>query len=308
MALYVNTNINAMIAQRSLNSSTSSLQKAITQLSTGMRVNHSGDDAAGLCVAQGLETLIRGNTRAKSNIQDGLNMMYIAEGAMESVLNDLQRIRELSLQVANEVYSPEQKQTMMNEIDQRLKNVSVTANTTQFNGVFLTNDTAPAKMTLQIGSGSDGLNNSIDVRPALTDLRATSLGLRLNIVSMTTPGVAALTPGASGIDATGATLVNGSNWEGDNVRKFIESLDVAINRIAENRSALGAFQNRLQSASDNLTVMNENYSQSKSQIMDADMADASANMIKYQVLQQSSAAMLTQANQLPSIALQLIGS
>ena len=93
MGIYVNTNINSLIAQRSLTSATSNMQNAITRLSTGLRVNHAGDDAAGLCVAQGLETLIRGNSRAKLNIQDGLNMMYIAEGGMEGVTEDLQRIK-----------------------------------------------------------------------------------------------------------------------------------------------------------------------------------------------------------------------
>lgn len=308
MGLYVNTNLNSLIAQRSLNSSTSNLQSAITRLSTGLRVNHAGDDAAGLCVAQGLETLIRGNSRAKLNIQDGLNMMYIAEGGMDGVTEDLQRIRELCLQVANEVYSPAQKQTLMNEIQQRLEDIDVIANTTSFNGLVLTNGSiTQKKLTLQSGSGSDGINNSIDIKPALTNMLTSVLGVKLNIVGIdeTTTDVSVGSMTYSGAGATG-TAVNGSNWNSDLVRSYIEKLDAAINLIAENRSALGAYQNRLNSASENLTVMNENYSQSKSQIMDADMAEESANMVKYQVLQQTSAAMLSQANQIPSIAVQLL--
>lgn len=294
MGLYVNTNINSMIAQRSLNSSTSGLQKSIERLSTGMRVNYAGDDAAGLCVASGLETQIRGNKRAMLNIQDGLNMMYIAEGGMTGVTSDLQRIRELCLQAANGVYSPAQQQTLMNEINERLKDIDVIANTTIFNGVVLSNGTAPANLTLQSGSGSDGPNNSINIRSALTDMNVSALGIGLNIVSMTA------TPGAG--------QINGSNWSSDDIRAYVEQLDTAINTIAENRSMLGAYQNRLSSASENLTVMNENYSRSKSQIMDADMAEESASMVKFQVLQQTSAAMLTQANQIPSIALKLLGN
>lgn len=293
MSLFVNTNINSLIAQRSLNSSTSGLQKSIERLSTGMRVNNAGDDAAGLCVAQGLETQIRGNKRAMLNIQDGLNMMYIAEGGMSGVTEDLQRIRELCLQTANGVYSAAQQQTLMNEINERLKDIDVIANTTIFNGVVLTNGSAPASMTLQSGSGSDGPNNSINVRSALTDMNVSALGIGLRIVSM------GATPGTGEI--------NGSNWTSDDIRAYVEQLDVAINTIAENRSMLGAYQNRLSSASSNLTVMNENYERSKSQIMDADMASESASMVKYQVLQQTSAAMLAQANQIPSIALKLLG-
>ena len=109
MALFVNTNINSLIAQRSLSSASSSLQSAIKRLSTGFRVNQAGDDATGLCVAQGLDTQIRGNDRAQLNIQDGLNMMYIAEGGMSGVTEDLQRIRELCLQATNGVYSEDQQ-------------------------------------------------------------------------------------------------------------------------------------------------------------------------------------------------------
>ena len=185
MGIYVNTNINSLIAQRSLTSATTNMQNAITRLSTGLRVNHAGDDAAGLCVAQGLETLIRGNSRAKLNIQDGLNMMYIAEGGMEGVTEDLQRIRELCIQVASDIYSPEQKQTLMNEIQQRLEDIDVIANTTSFNGVVLTNGTNPEKMTIQSGCGSDEVNNSINIAPALTNMLTSALGVKLNIVAIT---------------------------------------------------------------------------------------------------------------------------
>lgn len=310
MGIYVNTNINSLIAQRSLTSATSNMQNAITRLSTGLRVNHAGDDAAGLCVAQGLETLIRGNSRAKLNIQDGLNMMYIAEGGMEGVTEDLQRIRELCVQVASDIYSPEQKQTLMNEIQQRLEDIDVIANTTSFNGVVLTNGTNPEKMTIQSGSGWDEVNNSIDIAPALTNMLTSVLGVKLNIVSIdeavdTTVSVGNMTYTEGGV---AGTAINGSNWDSDMVRDYIRKLDDAINLIAENRSSLGAYQNRLTSASNNLTIMNENYEQSKSQIMDADMAEESANMVKYQVLQQTSATMLAQANQIPSIALTLLGA
>ena len=309
MGIYVNTNINSLIAQRSLTNATGNMQNAITRLSTGLRVNHAGDDAAGLCVAQGLETLIRGNSRAKLNIQDGLNMMYIAEGGMEGVTEDLQRIRELCVQVASDIYSPEQKQTLMNEIQQRLEDIDVIANTTSFNGVVLTNGTNPEKMTIQSGSGWDEVNNSIDIAPALTNMLTSVLGVKLNIVSIdeavdTTVSVGNMTYTEGGV---AGTKINGSNWDSDMVRDYIRKLDDAINLIAENRSSLGAYQNRLTSASNNLTIMNENYEQSKSQIMDVDMAEESANMVKYQVLQQTSATMLAQANQIPSIALTLLG-
>ena len=290
MGLYVNTNINSMIAQRSLTTATSGMQSAIKRLSTGLRVNQAGDDAAGLCVAQGLETQIRGNKRAMLNIQDGLNMMYIAEGGMSGVTEDLQRIRELCIQAANGVYSEAQQQTLINEIDERIKDIDVIANTTTFNGLNIGNGTIQKKVELQTGSGSDGTNNSIEITQALTDMNTSALGIGIEIASQ--PGFY-----CSGLSGTST---------GDEIRAYMEKLELAINKISEDRSKLGAYQNRLQSASDNLSVMNENYSQAKSQIMDTDMAEESANMVKYQVLQQTSAAMLEQANQIPSIAMQLL--
>ena len=290
MGLYVNTNINSMIAQRSLTTATSGMQSAIKRLSTGLRVNQAGDDAAGLCVAQGLETQIRGNKRAMLNIQDGLNMMYIAEGGMSGVTEDLQRIRELCIQAANGVYSEAQQQTLINEIDERIKDIDVIANTTTFNGLNIGNGTIQKKVELQTGSGSDGTNNSIEITQALTDMNTSALGIGIEIASQ--PGFY-----CSGLSGTST---------GDEIRAYMEKLELAINKISEDRSKLGAYQNRLQSASDNLSVMNENYSQAKSQIMDTDMAEESANMVKYQVLQQTSAAMLAQANQIPSIAMQLL--
>lgn len=308
MALYINTNINSMIAQRSLTSSTSGLQSAITRLSTGYKVNQAGDDAAGLCVAQRLDTQVRGNKRAMLNVEDGLNMMYIVEGGMSAATEDLQRIRELCIQAANGIYSEDQMQTLMNEMKERLADIDVIANTTVFNGLNLTNGTNTKGIILQSGSGADSANNTIDVTSALTNLRTTALGIKLNIVSMTT-ATTDINDGymAEGTyDPANAPTVNGSNWTGDNIREYIDALDKAIDLISQNRSQLGAYENRLSSVSSNLTTMNENYQRSYSQIMDADMAEESANMVKYQVLQQTSAAMLAQANQIPSIAVQLL--
>lgn len=309
MALYVNTNINSLIAQRSLNSSTNSLQQAITRLSTGYRVNQAGDDAAGLCVAQGLDTQIRGNKRAMLNVEDGLNMMYIAEGGMSGVTEDLQRIRELCIQAANGVYSEDQQQTLMNEIKERLADIDVIANSTVFNGLELTNGTTN-KIVLQSGSGSNEANNTIDISSAMTNMLCTALGIALDIVGMDTQtatlGADYLAEGT--YDPSNPPKVNGSNWDNAAIRAYIEKLDNAIDTISQNRSQLGAYENRLSSTSDNLSTMNENYERSKSQIMDVDMAEESANMVKYQVLQQTSAAMLAQANQIPSIAVQLLQS
>ena len=309
MALFINTNINSMIAQRCLNGATSTLQTAIERLSTGYRVNHSGDDAAGLCVAQGLDTQIRGNKRAMLNIEDGLNMMYITEGGMSGVTEDLQRIRELCIQAANGIYSADQKQTLMNEIKERLENIDVIANSTVFNGMELTNGSNP-EVILQSGAGSNADNNTIHITSAMTNMLCTALGIALDIVSMDEANDGDLGEDymdqGGGYDPANPPKVNGDNWSNEAIRAYIDKISNAIDLISQNRSTLGAYQNRLQSAADNLTTMNENYERSKSQIMDVDMAEESANMVKYQVLQQTSATMLAQANQIPAIAMQLL--
>lgn len=306
MALYVNTNINSLIAQNSLSSATSGLQKAISRLSTGLKVNQAGDDAAGLCVAQRLDTQIRGNKRAMLNVEDGLNMMYIVEGGMSAATEDLQRIRELCLQAANGIYSEDQQQTLMNEMKERLADLDVIANTTTFNGLNLTNGTVTKDIILQSGSGSVKEDNAIDVTSALTNLRASALGVKLNILTMNDSPADLADDYMDNYDGANPPEVNGKNWTGDNIRSYIKALDTAIDTIAQNRSQLGAYENRLQSVSSNLSTMNENYNRSYSQIMDADMAEESAAMVKYQVLQQTSATMLAQANQIPSIAVQLL--
>lgn len=309
MALFINTNVNSLVAQNSLNKSTNSLQKSLYRLSTGLRINQSGDDAAGLCVAEGLESRIRANKRAMSNIQDGLNMMYITEGGMTGVTEDLQRIRELCLQAANGIYSPDQKQTLMNEIKERLENIDAIANTTVFNGMQLTNGSNP-EVILQAGAGSDAANNTIDITSAMTNLLCTALGISLDIVSMDEANDGPLDPDYvdpdAGYDPANPPKVNGDNWTNEAIRAYIDKLDAAIDTISQNRSQLGAYQNRLESAAQNLTTMNENYERSKSQILDCDMAEESANMVKYQILQQTSTTMLSQANQLPSIAISLL--
>jgi flagellin len=133
------------------------------------------------------------------------------------------------------------------------------------------------------------------------------LGIKLNINDTATGTINTGYMEDGTYDGANPPEVSGKNWTGDNIREYIAALDTAIDTIAQNRSQLGAYENRLASVSNNLASMNENYERSKSQIMDADMAEESAAMVKYQVLQQTSSAMLAQANQIPSIALQLLG-
>jgi len=279
MSIVVNNNIASLIAQRNLNSSTTNLTNSIERLSSGYRINRASDDAAGLSISENLRAQIRGNAKAMNNIQDGINMISIAEGGLTVIGENIQRIRELCIQAANETNATTEKNAILSEINARISDVDRIAGSTQFNKLSLL-DGSLSTAKLQIGAGSASIN-VIDISTVLSAAVDTStIGINLT--------------------ATGAT------WSGENIRSYLNQLDTALNDISEKRSNLGAYQNRLESALENLTIMNENLQSSESRIRDVDIAEETANMTKYQILQQASATVLSQANRIPQIALSLL--
>lgn len=281
MSIVVNNNIASLIAQRNLSSNTKNLVSSIEKLSSGYRINKASDDAAGLSISENLRAQIRGNAKAMNNIQDGMNMLTIAEGGLSVIGENIQRIRELAIQAANETNGTAEKNAILSEINARLADIDRISKSAQFNNISLL-DGSLSVSRLQIGAGAGSIN-VIDISTVLCNsVTSSSLGVDL----------------ASGI--------SGTNWGADTVRSYIQLLDNALTIISSRRSSLGAFQNRLESALDSLTVMNENLQSSESRIRDVDVAEESAKMTKYQILQQASATVLAQANTLPQIALSLI--
>lgn len=284
MSVVVNTNVASLIAQNNLSINTTALQKSMQQISSGLRINSASDDAAGLSISESIKTQINGNSKAVSNIADGNNLLAIAEGGEITVTNHLQRIRELCVQAANETYKGSDKTNMLQEIKQRLADINNISNSTTFNGVQLLNRTN-AHLSLQVGANSDSAVNSIDIGPALTNVRISVLGNDIRIPDTTT----------------------GDNWTTADIRTYMDKIDTAIGSLTSSRALLGAYGNRLDATSSNLTIMNQNLQQTKSRITDTDVASASSDMVKYQILQQTSASILSSANQLPSVALKLLG-
>lgn len=298
MAVVVNTNIQSLIGQNSLNRNTTALGNAMQQLSTGLRINSAKDDAAGLGVAEQMTAQIRGNAQAMSNIQDGMNLLQTAEGGLTVILDNVQRIRELCIQAANEIYDENSKQSILNEIKQRLETVDTTALTTNFNGKSLI-DGSISTLYIQTGPngdlvGADPMLNAIDVAPSLTNSKTddTGLDIALQITALGSGGAAAL---------------DGGHWTTAQVRAYINKLDVAITKITNDKSVMGAYMNAMESATENLTTINLSLESARSKIRDVDVAQASSDMIRYQILQQTSTSVLSQANSMPSIALSLIG-
>jgi flagellin len=304
MSIVVNTNIASLIAQNNLSANTDFLQKAMQQISSGQKINSASDDAAGLSISESIKTQINGNKKALSNIQTGGNVLSIAEGGQVTVTSHLQRIRELCVQAASETYKASDKDNILQEIKQRLADIDNIASSTTFNGVpLLDRPVAPAttkSLSIQIGANSDPATNALDIGPALSNVHITALGN--TFLDVATNTVVTDNIGLD-LDAT----VTGATWDATDIRTYMNKVDDALTTISSNRALLGAYGNRLQATAANTTIMNTNLTDTRSRILDADVAESSSDMVKYQILQQTSASILTQANQLPSLALSLLG-
>jgi flagellin len=280
MGIVVNNNIASLIAQRNLGTNSHQITKTIERLSSGYRINHASDDAAGLSISENLRSQIRGNSKAIGNIQDGLNMLTIAEGGLTVIGENIQRIRELSIQAANDTNGTAERDAILSEINARLADIDRISKSTQFNNIALLDGTL-SSMKLHIGAAAVESTNTIDIATVLSSASSAS---------------------AIGVDLS----VTGATWTSDSIRSYLTNLDSALATISNKRSNIGAFQNRLESALENLSIMNENMTSAESRVRDIDVARESATMTKYQILQQASASVLAQANRLPQLALALI--
>ena len=291
MAIIVNTNMSALKTQANLNSATNSLNTALNRMSTGLKINSAADDAAGMFVASNLNTQIRGSKVAQNNVATGINVLQTAEGDYGVIEDNLLRIRDLATQAANGVYDDKSLQAMKDEVNARVAEIDRIAHASNFNGLNLLDgsiaDTNPNGLRLQVGANSEAATNAIYVEAnVFASASAATLGLF----------------GNTNVDTVEKAFANASA-----AAQFIASVDVALQEVTTRKATIGAVQNRLNSAADSLVTTVENATSAKSTIMDADIAEESANYTKAQILQQTSATLLVQANQLPALALNLIG-
>jgi flagellin len=284
MPLVINTNVSSLNAQRSLGANTSMLSKTMEKLSSGYRINRAGDDAAGLQLSEKLRAQIRGSQKAFDNTQDGINVLNIADGSLQTITDSLQRIRELAVQASNDTYNSAQRSAMGIEIVQLLTDIDRLSFSSQFNGVYLLSSASPTQFILQVGANNDPINDQIDIASALGDSKASTLGV-------------------SGWDGT---ALASSITSGDAARNLLSQIDDAIDTVNAKRGVLGAVVNRLEGAANNLSIGIENLSSSESRIRNVDVAMESSNLSRNQILQQASQAMLSQANQTPQLALRLL--
>ncbi len=287
MAITIGSNISSLKAQRQLSGSTTDLSSTYSKLSSGMRINKASDDAAGLAIADSLKADQRVATVAIRNANDGISSIAIADGALSQVSDVLTRLAELAEQSANGVYSTTQRSALQNEFSSLASEIERIAITTEFNGVKLL-DGKGSGITLQVGFDSKSTSQI-----AITNVKGTLNSL----------GLAAENSSAMSYSISGTTIEAGQSAS----RVTLDAVNEAISSLASTRGNLGAVESRLTVAINNLEVAKENFASAESQIRDVDVASEAAELTRLNILQQTGASVLAQANQQPSIALSLLG-
>jgi flagellin len=267
-----------MNAYRNLSSTSQGLSKSLERLSSGLRINHASDDAAGLSISQGLASQISGFKVASRNAQDGISLLQTADGALTETTNLLQRVRDLTVQAANTGANDQaSREAIGTEVVQALTEIDRIASATVYGSKNLLDGSVSGGFTFHVGFNGQSYN-SINVQ------------------------ISGMSSGALGL--TSSSLL--SSITGTNAASALASIDAALTNVTTTRSKIGANENRLQSTISNLGVAVQNLSASQSRIVDTDMAMEMTNFSKLQILQQAGTAMLAQANQLPNGVLQLL--
>lgn len=268
--MIINTNISAMNAHRSMGANQAEQQQSMEKLSSGMQINRAGDDAAGLSISEKMRAQINGLDQASSNAQDSISMIQTAEGALDESHDILQRMRELSVQSANDTNEEADREAIQAEVDQLVEELDRISENTEFNEQTLLD--GELDVTFHIGA-NEGQN------------------LELNVEDMSAEGL-----GVDGIEVASQEDADGA----------ITTIGEAIQDVSEQRSELGAVQNRLEHTISNLDNASENLSAAESRIRDTDMAEEMMNQTQSNILNQASQSMLAQANQEPQNVLQLL--
>ncbi|MBL8347914.1 MAG: flagellin FliC [Rubrivivax sp.] len=281
----INTNLVSLNAQRNLSSSQNSLAVSMQRLSSGLRVNSAKDDAAGLAIAERMQTKVRGMNVAIRNANDAISMSQTAEGALGKVGDMLQRMRELAVQAANGTNTTTDRTSLNDEYLQLTREAARTLGGTQFNGQSILATTVTS--TFQVGANTSATLDQISV--AAFDWTS--------VANITTAIGSAV-----GTDPT--TAIAGT--DGSFALASITAIDAAIDSVNSQRATFGAVQNRFDNVVSSLMVSVENQTAARSRIMDADYATETANLSRASILQQAGNAMVAQANQLPQQVLALL--
>lgn len=289
--MIINHNISAIFSHRQLYKNNQQVDSSIEKLSSGMKINRAGDDASGLAVSEKMRSQIQGLDRAQQNVEDGISFIQTAEGYLEESQSILQRLRELAVQSSNGIYTTEDRMQIQVEVSELVDELDRIASHAQFNGMNLLTgrfaretgqNTVIASMWLHVGANMDQRE-----RLYIGTMNSQGLGLKAAVGNPETASFIALsTPDAANM--------------------AIGMIDQALMKVSKQRADLGAYQNRLEHASQGLMVGFENLTASESRIRDTDMAEEMSDFVKNQILTQAATAMLAQANEKPQLMLQLL--
>ena len=287
MALTINTNLSSMIVQANLTKSTTQLNQAIERMTTGYKINHAADNAAGYSIARNWEAQLGSLDVAADNAATGADMLSTLEDNYALISQHVQRVRDLTEQAANGTYGKASKEAIESEITARLQEIDRIAANCEFNGIKMMDGSIKNDTAIQVGIDGNSQNSQIALKK---ELFASG-----DVESLFGDDIATVAKNCSGVEgATGKPT------------DMLATIDNVINNISARVTTLGAAQNRIESAIESIGVQSENITSSLSTLRDADVAEESSNYIKAQILQQASATLLATANQTPSIALNLL--
>ena len=278
----INTNINAQYSQDALKVNAKAMGNVMQQLATGSRINAAKDDAAGLSITQNMTSQIRGLNQAVRNVNDGINLLQTADGALVETAGMLQRMRELAVQSSNGVNSGSQRGYLDKEFKSLQEEINRIASNTCWNNMTLVNGSGAAAATAMTFVFQAGI--------------ASGQTISMNIEPMNTTALGVAATGGSGISIANFTAAQAA----------ITEIDKAIENVSLGRSAMGATMNQLSYSADNMVNISTNIGASRSAILDTDYATASAQLAKNQIISQAATAMLAQANQQPQSVLTLL--
>lgn len=276
MGLRINTNVASLNAQRNLTGTKLGLDKSLERLSSGMRINRAGDDAAGLAISENLRAQVRGLKQASRNAQDGVSLIQVAEGGLNEISSIMIRLRELAVQAASDTIGPVERQFLNVEYDQLVSEVDRIADGTEFNGTQLLSGTGSV-LDFQVGTRNDPNIDRLTFDSSKADANSAALGVNLTSVA----------------DKASA-------------QNSLSAIDSAIVSVSAMRADFGAIQNRLQSTIGNIAVSVENLSAANSRIRDVDVAEETAELTRNNILLQAGTSVLAQANQTSNTALNLL--
>jgi flagellin len=321
MAIFVNTNVSSLNAQRQLNNSSMALDTSFQRLSSGLRINSAKDDAAGMQISNRLTGQINGLSQGSRNANDGISLAQTAEGALDETTQMFQRVRTLAQQASNGSNTDEDRLAIQEEIRSLMSEVNRVATDTTFGGQNLLDGSYQASFQVgadavqTIGFSMQNIGGTAAINSISANGGFTLSGIAGVASAVTGNELSALAVGVSDIDGAAVTETFANTYiatsisvsSQTNAQVVMAGMDSLIAVVDKKRAELGAVQNRFQSTIRNQSNISENLSAARSRISDTDFAVETANLTKMQILQQASSSILSQANQRPQVALSLLG-